>query len=129
MATEAKSGSPQKGGKTIIVPPFAEGVLWAGKNGETRYYAGVSFEGVVADNGWQQCMQENASDESKCKNSFSLRDVNALAVIEASDGGYFFAKGDSKSDAKKRGLEACEKRSNVTCKVAEVYGSGGLLDF
>lgn len=133
-ATEAQgSSAPQN--KPIPGMPkdsymgHASVVLWADENGETRYSAAVALHSIVFGMSLDGCRKENGGSDEKCKEVYDAP-TPALAVIKASDGGFFFVNGSNQSDAKKKGMEACARRANVTCQVDKAFGErGGLFGF
>jgi hypothetical protein len=99
-------------------------VMWVDDQGEARYSAAVALHSVTFTMTMLECRKQNGGDGAKCKEVYDAR-TPVLAVTKSSDGGYFFTKGASKSEARKAGMEACEKRANVSCTTDKVYGSGG----
>jgi hypothetical protein len=88
--------------------------------------AAVALHSLTFTMSMGECRKQNVGNDAKCKQVYDAQ-TPVLAVIKSSDGGYYFTKGESKSEAKKKGMEACERRGNVTCTVDKVYGSGGGL--
>ena len=104
-AARSSAGKTVSGMPRNVYAGHASVVMWVDANGKTRYSAALA---------------------SNCKPVYDAA-ARALAVVESSDGGYYFVPGESKADARKRGMEACEKRANVTCKLDKVFGSAGGL--
>ena len=136
-ATEAAAGAA--GGQATAPKPIpgmpqdvylghASVVMWADASGETRYSAAVALHSVVFTMSLGECRKQNGGSDANCQEVFD-GPAAALAVVKASDGGYFFTTGKNKSAAKKMGLEACAQRASVTCTVDKTYGeAGGFFD-
>ena len=128
-ASRVGGAKPVPGAPRDVYIGHASVVMWVDGSGESRYAAAVALHSLTFSMSMDRCRAQNDGDRDKCTPVFDAP-TPVLAVIKASDGGYFFMAGNSKSAARKRGLEACMKRPNVSCKVDKVYGSsGGFLDF
>lgn len=121
---EAAAPKPVPGMPQDIYLGHASVVMWADASGETRYSAAVALHSVVFTMSLGKCRKQNGGSDANCQEVFD-GPAAALAVVKASDGGYFFVTGKNKSAAKKKGLEACAQRANVTCKIDKTYGEGG----
>jgi hypothetical protein len=133
LATEAAAGKaasprPTPGAPRDVYTGHASVVMWVDERGEARYSAAVALHSVTFSMSMAACRKHNGGDGANCKAVYDAK-TPALAVVKASDGGYFFANGESRSEARKKGMAACETRANVTCKVDNAYGAKGLLEF
>ena len=128
-ASKAQAERTRPGMPRDVYIGHASGVMWIDDKGEARYSAAVALHSVTFAMSMEKCLEHNGGDKAKCKLVYDEA-TPVLAVVKSSDGGYYFTKGKSKSEARKKGMEACAQRANVTCEVDKVYGSGeGLLDF
>jgi hypothetical protein len=123
-AAAAKSSTPKPapGMPRDVYVAHASVYMWVDDTGEARYSTTLALHSVTFSMSKQKCMEQNAGDDTNCQLVYDAA-TPALAVIKASDGGFFFTKGKNKADAKKKGMEACAKRPNVTCTIDKVYGS------
>lgn len=125
-AARSSAGKTVSGMPRNVYAGHASVVMWVDANGKTRYSAALAQHSTTFAMSKARCAEQNGGDASNCKPVYDAA-ARALAVVESSDGGYYFVPGESKADARKRGMEACEKRANVTCKLDKVFGSGGGL--
>jgi hypothetical protein len=102
--------------------PHASVVMWVDNNGDAQYSAAVAQHSSTFFMSMQGCRAQNGGSAANCQMVFDAK-AAVLAVIKASDGGFYFVTGSNKSEARKKGLEACAKRTNVTCKLDKFYGS------
>jgi hypothetical protein len=102
--------------------PHVSVVMWVNNNGDAQYSAAVAQQSRTLSMSMDGCREQNGGSVANCQKVFDAQ-ASDLAVIKASDGGFYFATGANKSEAQRKGLEACAKRANVTCKVDKVYGS------
>jgi hypothetical protein len=123
-AAAAKSSTPKPvpGMPRDVYVSHASVYMWADETGEARYSATLALHSVTFFMSKQKCMEQNGGDEKSCKLVYDAK-TPALAVVKASDGGFFFTKGKNKADARKKGMAACAKRPNVTCTIDKVYSS------
>jgi hypothetical protein len=124
QAPKAVPGAPRN-----VYVGHASVVLWVDEAGVTKYSAAVAQHSSTFAMSMGECRKQNGGSDKNCVKAFDAV-TPVLAVVKASDGGYYFTKGESRAEARKKGMEACEKRANVTCAVDKLYGTGGgLLDF
>jgi Domain of unknown function (DUF4189) len=93
-------------------------VMGVDSNGDPQYstvtgMGGGSAEAVAK----MKCQKKGYTN---CQDVYVAWDAAYLAIVKASDGGFYFVKGTSKSEAKSRGLAACGARANVTCEVVQI---------
>lgn len=93
-------------------------VLGVDSNGNPQYTTTTGMGGGAAEAvAKMKCQKKGYTD---CQDVYVAFDAAYLAIVKASDGGFYFVRGASKSEAKSRGLTACGTRKNVTCDVVQV---------
>jgi hypothetical protein len=129
-AAESKISTPKAvlGAPQDVYTGHASVFMWEDADGHAQYSAAVALHSVTFAMSKSECGMRNGGDTTQCELVYDDA-TPVLAVIKASDNGFFFAKGLTWKEAKKNGMAACASRANVTCKVDKVFGErGGLFD-
>ena len=105
-------------GPKDVMPHDHAVVLGVDSNRDPQYTTTTGMGGGAAEAvARMKCHKKGYTD---CQDVYAAFDAAYLAIVKASDGGFYFVKGASKSEAKSRGLAACGTRANVTCDVVQV---------
>ncbi len=105
-------------GPKDVAPHDIAVVMGVDSNGAPQYTTVTGMGGGAAESvARDKCRKKSYTD---CQNVYVAWDAAYLAIVKASDGGFYFVKGTSKSEAKSRGLAACGTRANVTCEVVQI---------
>jgi hypothetical protein len=116
--SSSSSARSKRYGPKDVAPHDHAVAMGVDRNGDPQYTTTTGMAGGAAEAvAKMKCQKLGYAD---CQDIYVAWDTAYLAIIKASDGGFYFVKGTSKAEAKSRGLAACGTRANVTCEVAKI---------